>query len=187
MKLTTWNINGLRACLDKSLVEYALFADADIIAFQETKVNEPIPIDDLLSLGYSADWNFAERLGYSGTLCLFTKTPMTITHGLGNKKLDTEGRLITLEYPSFYFLNVYVPNSTGGRERWYYRLEWDGAFLEYIEKLQKNKPVIIGGDFNVAHEYIDVFPENLRNEENPPGFLSEERDSLPKEFYPKPK
>jgi len=178
LKFATWNVNGIRACLDKSLVEYALFADAEIIALQETKVNEPIQIDDLLSLGYSAEWNFAERLGYSGTLTLFTKTPTKVTHGLDNKKFDNEGRLITLEYPSFYFLNVYVPNSIGGRERWYYRLEWDGVFLEYVQKLQKVKPIIIGGDLNVARDYIDVYPENLRNEENPPGFLSEERDGL---------
>jgi len=178
LKLTTWNVNGFRACLEKSLEEYVLFADADIIALQETKVNEPIPIDDLLSLGYRADWNFANRVGYSGTLCLFKEEALSVSHNLGVKELDGEGRLITLEYPSFFFTNVYVPNSQGGRERWYYRLDWDAAFLKYAERLAERKNLIICGDFNVARDYIDVYPENLRNEENPHVFLSEERDGL---------
>jgi exodeoxyribonuclease-3 len=172
----TWNVNGLRACAKKGLVEYLADIEADIIAIQETKVN--LPIDNLELPGYGADWCFAERIGYSGTLCFFKDKPLSITHGLGEPKLDTEGRLITLEYPSFYFINSYVPNSQGGLDRWYYRLEWDVSFAGYLEKLQGSKPVIVCGDFNVARDYIDIYPENLRNEENPHGFMTEERDGF---------
>jgi exodeoxyribonuclease-3 len=175
LKFITWNINGLRANLKKGLDEYALLSDADIIAFQETKVNQPTAIGDYEAFGYQAVFNCAERNGYSGTVCLFRHEPILITHGLGNKKLDTEGRLITLSYPDFYFVNVYVPNSQGERERWYYRLDWDSAFAEYLADLQIRKPVIVGGDFNVARDYIDIYPENSRNEKEPLGFTSEER------------
>ena len=179
MKFITWNINGLRANLRKGLGEYALLSDADVIAFQETKVNQPTAIGDYEAFDYSADWNFAERIGYSGTMCLFRQEPILVTHGLGNKKLDTEGRIITHSYPDFYFVNVYVPNSQGELERWYYRLDWDSAFAEYLEGLQNRKPVIVGGDFNVARDYIDIYPENTRNEKNPHGFTTEEGKALP--------
>jgi len=175
MKFITWNINGLRANLKKGLDEYVLLSDADIIAFQETKVNKPTAVGDYEAFDYLANWNFAERVGYSGTVCLFRNEPILTTYGLGNKKLDTEGRLITLSYPDFYFVNVYVPNSQGERERWYYRLDWDYVFAEYLADLQIRKPVIVGGDFNVARDYIDIYPENTRNEKNPHGFTSEER------------
>ena len=175
MKIITWNINGLRANLKKGLDEYALLSDADIIAFQETKVNQPTAIGDYEAFDYFADFNFAERSGYSGTACLYRREPISITHGIGNEDFDTEGRVITLSYPEFYFVNVYVPNSQGGFERWYYRLDWDTAFAEYLEDLQKRKPVIVGGDFNVARDYIDIYPENTRNEKTPLGFTTEER------------
>jgi exodeoxyribonuclease-3 len=178
LKLITWNVNGLRACLEKGLGEYVLSSDADIIALQETKINKPTPIADYKAVGYRADWNCAERNGYSGTACLFKKNPIMIEHKIGVDELDTEGRVITLNYPDFYFVNVYVPNSQGELERWYYRLDWDTAFREYLTDLQNDKPVIVCGDFNVARDYIDVYPENLRNEKNPHGFLSDERDGF---------
>jgi exodeoxyribonuclease-3 len=123
-------------------------------------------------------WNGGRRSGYSGTACLYKDPPLEIIHGIGIDRLDGEGRLITLEYPSFYFVNAYVPNSQGGLERWYYRLDWDDAFAEYLGNLQEIKPIVVCGDFNVARDYIDVYPENLRNEENPAGFISEERDGF---------
>jgi exodeoxyribonuclease-3 len=175
MKCCTWNVNGLRACIDK-FFDYITDTEADIYAIQETKVNASIP--DLEGLGYGVEWNIGERLGYSGTAIFYKEKPLSVKYGLGNKTLDKEGRRITLEYPDYYFVNVYVPNSQGGLERWYSRLDWDSAFRDYTENLRNNKNVIICGDFNVAHSYIDVFPENLRNEENPHGFRSEERDGL---------
>lgn len=177
MKFITWNVNGLRGCLEKGLEEYVLLSDSDIIALQETKVNEETPIGDYKAFDYIMDWNCAERNGYSGTACLFKKNPISIEHSIGVDELDTEGRIITLNYTDFYFVNVYVPNSQGELERWYYRLEWDSAFTEYIESLQNRKPVIIGGDFNVARDFIDIYPES-RKDKNPHGFLSEERDGL---------
>jgi exodeoxyribonuclease-3 len=180
MKFITWNINGLRAFLKKGLNEYALLSDADVLGFQETKTNEPTAIGNHEERGYHAHWNFAERSGYSGTVCLSRQEPILIERGFGNKKLDTEGRLITLSFPKFYYVNVYVPNSQGELDRWYYRLDWDTAFAEYLENLQNRKPLIVGGDFNVARDYIDIYPENSRNEKEPLGFTSEERGGFEK-------
>lgn len=176
MKFISWNVNGLRACINKGLVDYLSSAGSDFVALQETKVNSPF--HEMAIPGYDAVWNCGERLGYSGTLSLFNKKPLSVNHGMGNPAFDKEGRLITLEYSNFYFVNVYVPNSQGELERWYYRLDWDSAFLDYLGNLNVRKPVVVGGDFNVARDYIDIFPENLRNNKNPHGFLSEERDGL---------
>ena len=176
MKLSTWNVNGLRASLNKGLSDYLQTSNADIIALQETKVNEPV--ENFILNNYSTAWNCGERLGYSGTACLFKKDPVSVIYGLGDERFDKEGRLITLKYPSFFFVNVYTPNSQGGLKRWYYRLAWDEAFTKYINKLSSELPVVICGDFNVAHKYIDVYPENLSNDENPSGFKEEERDGL---------
>jgi len=167
VKISTWNVNGLRGCLGNGLADYLKTVCADIVALQETKVNAAI--DEVILPGYKAFWYCAERPGYSGTLCMSRHKPLSVKYGLGKPELDTEGRLITLEYSAFYFINVYVPNSQGGLDRWYYRLEWDAAFVEYIESLQSLKPVVIVGDFNVAHRHIDIYPENLRNDENPRG------------------
>jgi exodeoxyribonuclease-3 len=175
LKFITWNVNGLRANLEKGLDEYALLSEADIIAFQETKISQPTAIGDYEAFDYHADWNCAVRKGYSGTACLFKEKPILIEHGMGISELDNEGRLITLSYPDFYFVNVYVPTTTGGLDRWYYRLDWDSAFAEYIENLNNRKPVILCGDFNVARNYIDIYPENVLNEKNSHGFTTEER------------
>jgi len=175
LTLCTWNVNGLRASLGKGLLDYLRESEPDVVAIQETKTNAPVP--DIVLPGYQAVWCFAEKPGYSGTLCLFKEKPLAVTRGLGDTRLDSEGRLITLEYPSHYFVCVYVPNSKGGLDRWYYRLDWDKALLEYLEALHDRKPVIVGGDLNVARSYIDVYPENLL-EADPHGFLTEERDGL---------
>lgn len=173
MKIVTWNVNGLRASINNGVADYLRAANADIVALQETKMNEPLSA--LVLPGYTAAWNAGERLGYSGTVCLFKQKPLSIRTGADNEHLNKEGRIITLEYPTFYFVNTYIPNSQGSLERWCYRLDWDAAFAEYLYGLHIEKPVIVGGDFNVARDYIDVFPENLRNIENPTGFTSEER------------
>ena len=172
MKIITWNVNGLRACLKKGFLNYVSGSAPDIIAVQETKLNNPLKLE---LHGYTAAWNFAERSGYSGTLCLFKHTPLSITYGFNSENSDNEGRVITLEYAEFYFVNAYVPNSQGDLSRLHFRIDWDEKFLNYITGLQEHKPVIIGGDLNVARDYIDIYPENLRNDENAPGFLSEER------------
>ena len=176
MKIISWNVNGLKACLKKGFGEYAAACGADILLLQETKVASG-NLPPLLQ-NYNAAWNFAERKGYSGTLCLFHNEPVSIKHGMGNPSLDREGRLITLEYPEYYVVNVYVPNSQANLARKYYRMDWDRAFREYVCRLQDDMPVIIGGDFNVARDYIDIYPENLRNEKNLPGFTADERDGL---------
>jgi len=169
-------VNGLQACIRKGLIDYLQESSPDLFAIQETKVNACQR--SAVFEGYYSEWSFAKRLGYSGTACFFKEMPLGTRLGLGNSKLDCEGRLITLDYSCFYLMCVYVPNSQGGLERWYYRLDWDKTFYEYVESLQSRKPVIIVGDFNVARDYIDVYPENLRNEKNPPGFMTEERDAF---------
>jgi exodeoxyribonuclease-3 len=177
-------VNGIRAGLQKEIDEYLLLSDSDIIAIQETKVNKPVAVGDYEAFDYHATFNCAERTGYSGTACLFRQEPISITHGMGDKKLDSEGRLITLNFPDFYFVNVYVPNSQGELDRWHYRLDWDSAFADYLENLLDRKSVIVSGDFNVARDFIDIYPENQRNQqdmedlENQHGFLSEERDGF---------
>jgi exodeoxyribonuclease-3 len=183
LKLITWNVNGLRACLTKGLADYIASSKADYIAFQETKTNEPQPEIELP--GYAVAWNNSERPGYSGTMCLYKNdtfskgsTGVKILRGLGLDRLDGEGRLITLECPKYFLVNAYVPNSQGDRSRWYYRLEWDEAFCDFLTVLQERKPVIVCGDFNVARDYIDIYPENHSNPEQQHGFLSEERDGL---------
>ena len=175
MKIVSWNVNGLRACLEKGLADYLADSDAGIIAIQETKTNTPLagfPVK-----GYSAAWGVGDRPGYSGTLCLFKETPISVLPGFGeNNAFDARSRVITLKYRDFYFINVYAPNSYGDRSKWYYRLDWDTALAEYIDSLHsQNKALIICGDFNVAHKHIDIFPESTRNDKDPPGFSSEER------------
>jgi exodeoxyribonuclease-3 len=177
MKFATWNVNGLRACAN-SFFDYLASTELDFYALQETKLNEPF--ENLEGLGYTIIWNFGKKQGYSGTAIFCKYKPISIKYGFGEKKYDQEGRIITLEYESYYLINVYVPNSQGGIERWYYRLSFDSKFLDYIDILAKNKNVIICGDLNVAHNYIDIYKDNLRNEEKQHGFTSEEREGLNK-------
>ena len=147
----------------------------NFVCLQETKADEQF---DVALPSFEGSWNISKRRGYAGTLCLFQKAPQSVICGLGNEKLDGEGRVLTLEYPSFFLVNVYVPQSQGGLDRWYYRLAFDKAFAEYAKKLIRRKSVIICGDFNVAHGYLDIYPENTRNFENTPGFKEEERGAF---------
>jgi len=180
LKVVSWNVNGMRACWEKGLKEFLEKTDADIICLQETKLQTKF--DELKDSGYLCYYAFSERKGYSGTACLTKMEPKAVTYGIGDNRFDSEGRVIALEYEEFILVNCYVPNSKGSLERFYFRMDWDTAFNEYLGRLQRIKPVIVCGDFNVAYEYIDIYPENLTNEENPSGFLDEEREGLEQLF-----
>jgi exodeoxyribonuclease-3 len=169
MIFVSFNVNGIRAAIANGLMDFLTKTEADIILLQETKVN--IPFDLQLS-GYGATWHFARRRGYSGTAVLFREKPICIQHGF-HHWLDDEGRIITLEYPLFFVVNVYVPNSQDVLDRCYYRLDWDTALLEHLSNLCARKSVVIGGDFNVAHDCIDVYPD--QNTETQSGFREEKQ------------
>ena len=176
MKCISWNVNGLRACLTKGFQEYFDTADADFFCLQETKLQEgqvslPLP-------GYHQFWNYAQKKGYSGTAIFAKEAPLSVTYGLGVEELDTEGRLITLEYPGFYLVTCYTPNAQQGLARIDHRLKWDDAFREYLARLDEKKPVIACGDLNVAHQEIDLkIPASNRGNS---GFSDEERESFGK-------
>ena len=171
MKIVSWNVNGLAACKRKGFLRVLARSGADIFCCQEIKTRCPISTP-----GYLQFWDPAKRPGYSGTLTLARKEPLSVRYGMGIREFDVEGRLITLEYDGFYALNVYVPNSQSGLARLEYRTAWDAALREFL--LTLDKPVILCGDFNVAREHIDIYPENLRNEPEPPGFQSLEREGM---------
>ncbi|MCC8136823.1 MAG: exodeoxyribonuclease III [Clostridiales bacterium] len=170
MKLISWNVNGLRACVQKGFTEYFEEADADFFCLQETKLQEG-QID--LSLRPYQYWNYAEKKGYSGTAVFAKKEPLSVSYGIGIKEHDQEGRVITLEYDAFYLVTVYTPNSKDGLARLPYRMEWEDAFLAYLKGLEKKKPVIFCGDLNVAHEEIDL--KNPKTNHKNAGFTDEER------------
>ena len=176
MKIISWNVNGLKACWEKGLKEFISSTDADIICLQETKLQEEF--EPLTHTEYFDFWNFSMKKGYSGTMCLTKNKPIDVSFGINNEIFDSEGRVITLEYENYFIVNCYVPNSKGSLERFYFRMDWDEAFREYLCYLQRIKPVIVCGDFNVAYDYIDIYPENLLNSDTPTGFLDEERDGL---------
>ena len=171
MKLISWNVNGLRACVDKGFMDFFKEADADIFCIQESKLQEgqiDLPMD-----GYHQYWNYAEKKGYSGT-ALFTKIePVCVTYGIGVEEHDKEGRVITAEYKEFYVVTVYTPNSQRELTRLSYRMEWEAAFLQYINGLNAKKPVIFCGDLNVAHTEIDL--KNPKSNRHNAGFTDEER------------
>ena len=170
MKFASWNVNGLRACLKKDFMASYAKLDADIFAIQETKMQEGQAIIDIKEC--SQYWNSAEKKGYSGT-AIFTKIqPRSVTYGIGIDEHDHEGRVITLGFTDFYFVNVYTPNSRN-LERLDYRLTWEDAFREYLQKLDLIKPVIICGDLNVAHKEIDL--KNPSSNHHSAGFTDEER------------
>lgn len=175
MKLVSWNVNGVRACMDKGLRDYLKSVDADIICLQEVKAEQHQA--DLSWLeGYQVLWNSAVKKGYSGTAVL-TRVPFaTHTLGMGMEEHDKEGRLISVEFPDFHLVNVYTPNAQEKLARLPYRLQWDEAFRQHLKKLEKTKPVLTCGDFNVAHQEIDIARprENRFN----PGFSDEERASF---------
>lgn len=171
MKLISWNVNGLRACMGKGFEEVFRDLDADVFCLQETKLQQGQIALDLP--GYHQYWNYAEKKGYSGT-ALFTKTePLSVTCGIGVDRHDHEGRVITAEFPDFYFICVYVPNSQNELARLDYRQEWEADFLAYVLSLEAKKPVIWAGDLNVAHREIDL--KNPSTNRRNAGFTDEER------------
>lgn len=171
MKLISWNVNGLRACVEKGFLSFFKEAAADIFCIQESKLSEGQISLDLP--GYYQYWNYAEKKGYSGT-ALFSKTePLAVTKGIGIEEHDKEGRVITAEYPAFYVVTVYTPNAQRELTRLSYRLAWEDAFLAYLKKLEEKKPVIFCGDLNVAHKEIDL--KNPKSNRKNAGFTDEER------------
>ena len=174
MKLISWNVNGLRACVDKGFVEIFQKLDADIFCVQETKMQEGQLSLDLP--GYHQYYNYAEKKGYSGTAVFTKKEPLSVSYGIGIEEHDKEGRVITLEFEDFYFITIYTPNSQDGLKRLSYRMEWEKAFLTYIKGLEEKKPVVFAGDLNVAHKEIDL--KNPKTNRNNAGFTDEERDAF---------
>lgn len=171
MKLISWNVNGIRACVGKGFLDYFKEADADVFCIQETKMQAGQLELDLE--GYEQYWNYAQRKGYSGTAIFTKKKPLSVSYGIGIEEHDTEGRVITLEFEDFYMVTVYTPNSQNELARLDYRMEWEDAFLSYLKKLEENKPVIICGDLNVAHQEIDL--NNPKTNRKNAGFTDEER------------
>ena len=176
MKLISWNVNGLRACVKKGFLDYFKEQDADIFCIQESKLQEgQIDISEELK-DYYQYWNYAEKKGYSGTAIFTKKEPLSVTYGLGIEEHDKEGRVITLEFDDFYMITVYTPNSKTELERLDYRMTWEDAFREYMMELDKKKPVIVCGDLNVAHKEIDL--KNFKTNRRSAGFTDEERDKM---------
>lgn len=174
MKLISWNVNGLRACEGKGFSDSFKQLDADFFCLQETKMQQGQL--DLAFDEYASYWNYAEKKGYSGT-AIFTKhEPLEVSYGLGIDEHDHEGRVITLEMPDFYLVNVYTPNSQDGLKRLDYRMTWDDAFREYLLRLDSKKPVIACGDMNVAHKEIDL--KNPKTNRKNAGFTDEEREKF---------
>ena len=170
-KLISWNVNGIRACVGKGFLDFFRQADADVFCLQETKLQAgqielPLP-------GYYQYWNYAEKKGYSGT-ALFTKEePMSVTYGIGILEHDREGRVITAEFPEYYVVTCYTPNSQNELARLDYRMEWEDAWRRYLKGLEEKKPVIFCGDLNVAHQEIDL--KNPKTNRNNAGFTDQER------------
>ncbi|MEA4972805.1 MAG: exodeoxyribonuclease III [Candidatus Metalachnospira sp.] len=174
MKMISWNVNGLRACITKGFFDYFSAVDADIFSVQETKLQAGQV--EFAPEGYSCYWNYANKKGYSGVAVFTKKEPVSISYGLGIEEHDMEGRVITLEFESFYHVTVYTPNSQSENARLDYRMKWDDDFREYIIKLNKKKPVIFTGDLNVAHNEIDL--KNPAANRKNPGFTDEERAKI---------
>lgn len=174
MKFISWNVNGIRACVQKGFLDFFNEIDADIFCIQESKMQAGQLELDLP--GYHQYWNYAEKKGYSGT-AIFTKIkPISVTNGIGVEEHDKEGRVITLEYENYYFITCYTPNSQNELTRLDYRMTWEDAFLNYINKLNETKPVIFCGDLNVAHEEIDL--KNPKTNHHNAGFTDEERGKM---------
>lgn len=174
MKLVSWNVNGIRACVKKGFLDYFQNVDADIFCIQETKLQEHQIELDLE--GYHQFWNYAERKGYSGTAVFTKEKPLTVSYGIELDVPDNEGRVITLEYDKFYLVNVYTPNSKRDLTRLDYRLVWEDAMLKHLVNLNKEKPVVFCGDLNVAHNDIDL--KNPKSNIGNSGFTDEERGKM---------
>ena len=176
MKFISWNVNGLRACMNKGWLDFFYETDADFFCLQETKLQA-----DQIELelpGYTQYWNYAEKKGYSGTAIFAKNKPLAVHYGVGVPELDTEGRLITLEYENFYLITCYTPNAQRELARLDHRMKWDDAFRSYISRLDEKKIVIVCGDLNVAHQEIDL--KNPKSNRGSAGFSDEERESFTK-------
>lgn len=174
MRLISWNVNGIRACAEKGFLDFFHTIDADVFCLQETKLQAgqiELPLE-----GYHQYWNYAEKKGYSGT-ALFSKVePLNVTYGIGIEEHDHEGRVITAEYTDFYVVTVYTPNSQDELKRLDYRMQWETDFKAYLKKLGANKPVMVCGDLNVAHQEIDL--KNPKSNRRNAGFTDEERGKM---------
>ncbi len=171
MKLVSWNVNGLRACVGKGFEDVFRQLEADFFCLQETKMQEGQL--DLQFPGYESFWNYAEKKGYSGTAIYSRHKPISVSYGIGVEEHDHEGRVVTLELPDFYLVTVYTPNSQDELRRLDYRMRWETAFQAYLKSLDANKPVIVCGDMNVAHQEIDL--KNPKTNRRNAGFTDEER------------
>jgi exodeoxyribonuclease III len=174
MKLVSWNVNGLRACVRKGFLDYFHEVDADIFCVQETKLQEGQI--DLELENYQQFWNYAEKKGYSGTAVFSKIKPISVQYGIGTNFIDTEGRAITLEFEQFFLVNVYTPNSQRDLARLPYRLDWEDQLRIYLKELDEIKPVILCGDLNVAHQEIDL--KNPKSNMGNSGFTAEERGKM---------
>lgn len=170
-KLISWNVNGLRACVGKGFLDYFQEVDADVFCLQETKLQEGQI--DLDLPGYHQYWNYAQKKGYSGTAMFTKEEPLSVQYGLGIEEHDMEGRVITAEFPEYFVVTCYTPNSQDGLARLDYRMTWEDAFLQHLKKLEETKPVIFCGDLNVAHKEIDL--KNPKSNRKNAGFTDEER------------
>uniref|UniRef100_UPI0039E7F288 exodeoxyribonuclease III n=1 Tax=Clostridium perfringens TaxID=1502 RepID=UPI0039E7F288 len=174
MKLISWNVNGLRACVKKGFLDYFKSEDADIFCLQETKLQEGQI--DLDLEGYHQYWNYAEKKGYSGTAIFTKKEPLNVYYGINMEHHDKEGRVITLEFEDFFMVTVYTPNSQSELARLEYRMEWEDDFRNYLLELSSKKGVVVCGDLNVAHKEIDL--KNSKTNRKNAGFTDEERDKF---------
>ncbi len=174
MKFVSWNVNGLRACIAKGFWEYFRSAGADLFCLQETKMQPGQA--EIAEEGYHLYMNSAEKKGYSGTAVFARQEPLSVRYGIGAEEHDREGRVITLEYPSFCLVTVYTPNSQRGLTRLDYRMAWEDAFREYLDRLDRTKPVVVCGDMNVAHREIDL--KNPKSNTQNAGFTPQERDKM---------
>ena len=178
MKILTWNVNGLRACIKKEFIESMKKLKPDAICVQETKLQKdqvPVELDDLKLKSY---WHFAKKKGYSGTAILSKDEPISVSYGIGSSEHDDEGRTVTAEYKDFYLVNAYVPNAQPELKRLDFRTDWEAKLLKYLKKLDKKKPIVYCGDLNVAHEEIDL--KNPKQNVGQPGFSNEEREMMTK-------
>ena len=174
MRLISWNVNGIRAAMGKGFLDFAREQSPDILCVQETKMQEgqaEVPLE-----GYHQYWCSAEKKGYSGTAVFTKEEPISVTKGIGIEEHDREGRVLTAEYGEFYLVNVYTPNAQDGLKRLDYRMAWDDAFRDYLKRLEKAKPVITCGDFNVAHREIDL--KNPKTNQKNAGFTPQEREKM---------
>lgn len=175
-KMISWNVNGLRACVQKGFLDVFQETDADIFCIQESKLQEgqiELPLE-----GYHQYWNYAKKKGYSGTAVFSKEEPLSVAYGIGIEEHDQEGRVITLEFDTYYLVTVYTPNSQNELARLPYRMEWEEAFLAYLKGLEEKKPVIFCGDLNVAHKEIDL--KNPKTNRKNAGFTDEEREKFSK-------